>query len=101
MIFITDENEIQLKNYQLIYFYSSWFVFHSKMMFMLNLSELKYNNVSFLAIDVDEFKNQCKRFSINVVPTVLILKEGKEINRLEGVFDTKKIIESFADICIV
>jgi thiol-disulfide isomerase/thioredoxin len=99
MIFITQEDEIRLGKTQCIYFYASWMPFHQKMSLMLSLIEAKRKDIDFFAIDVDEFKNQCKRFNIETIPTIIVLKEGKEVKRLAGVVNTKVFIDIFADIC--
>lgn len=100
MLFITREEEIQIDlPLQALYFYASWMPYHSKMLTMIGKMEDKYKDIPFSAIDVDEFKKQCKRFSISSIPTVLILKEGKEIKRIDGLVLTSAFRSAFADIC--
>lgn len=100
MIFVTQEEEIQLSaGIQAIYFYASWLPFHKKSLVMIDKIEKKHTNVSFLAIDTDHFKNQCKRFSIDSIPTVIIFKNGKEIKRLNGLVLTSAFKAAFSDIC--
>ena len=99
MIFITREDEIKLGKIQSIYFYASWMPFHQKMTLMLDLVAEKYKDIDFFAIDVDAFKNQCKRFNIEIIPTIIVLEEGKEVKRLSGMVNTKVFIDIFADIC--
>ena len=101
MLFITREEELQIDlPIQALYFYASWMPYHSKFITMISKIEDKYKNISFSAIDADEFSNQCKRFSINSIPTVLIFKEGKEIKRISGLVLTSAFKSAFADICI-
>lgn len=100
MQFITQEEDIQMdRPLQALYFYASWMPYHSKFITMIGKMEEKYKNVSFHAIDVDAFKNQCKRFSVDSIPTVLVLKEGKEIKRINGLTLTSAFKSAFADIC--
>jgi thioredoxin-like negative regulator of GroEL len=100
MLFITQEEELQIdKPLQALYFYASWMPYHSKFLTMISKVEEKYKDISFSAIDVDAFKNQCKRFTIDSIPTVLILKEGKEIKRIKGLVLTSAFRSAFADIC--
>lgn len=100
MLFITREEELQMdKPLQALYFYSSWMPFHSKFLTMITKIEDKHKDISFSAIDVDAFKNQCKRFSIDSIPTVVILKDGKEIKRITGLVLTSAFRSAFADIC--
>ena len=101
MFFITKEEEIDINlPLQALYFYASWMPYHNKFITMISKIEEKYKNVQFFAIDVDYFKSQCKRFSVNSVPTVVILKDGKEIKRINGLVLTSAFRSAFADICI-
>lgn len=100
MLFITREEELQMdKPLQALYFYASWLPFHSKFLTMIGKMEDKHKDISFSAIDVDTFKNQCKRFSIDSIPTVIILKDGKEVKRITGLVLTSAFRSAFADIC--
>jgi thioredoxin 1 len=101
MLFITREEELQIDSpMQALYFYATWMPYHSKFITMISKIEDKYKDISFSAVDVEQFSNQCKRFSINSIPTVLILKEGKEIKRINGLVLTSAFKSAFADICI-
>ena len=50
-------------------------------------------------LDTDHFKGLCKRFTINQIPTVLIIKDGYEIKRITGLVLTSAFRSTFADIC--
>lgn len=100
MFFITHENEfIVHSEIQSLYFYASWMPYHNKMLIMINKMEEKYKNIEFIAVDVDHFKSLCKRFLIDSIPTVLILKNGFEIKRINGTVLTSAFKSAFADIC--
>lgn len=100
MLFITREEELQIDlPLQALYFYASWMPYHSKFLTMIDKIEEKHKDIKFFAIDVDEFSNQCKRFSIDSIPTVLIFKEGKEAKRISGLVLTSAFKSAFADIC--
>lgn len=100
MLFITREEDL-ITNLPLeaIYFYASWMPYHHKFLTMIDKIKDKYKDIKFFAIDVDQFNNQCKRFSISSIPTVLILKDGKEIKRINGLVLTSAFKSAFADIC--
>jgi thioredoxin-like negative regulator of GroEL len=100
MRFITSENEIKLENnLQGIYFYAHWLPYHKKMLTMIGKMEDKYKNINFLAVDVDNFSNQCIRFNISSIPTIIILNNGKEIKRINGMVLTSAFKSALADIC--
>lgn len=83
---------------QALYFYASWMPYHNKFLTMIGKMEDKYSDIGFSAIDVDQFNSQCKRFLITSIPTVLILKEGKEVKRINGLVLTSAFKSAFADI---
>jgi thioredoxin-like negative regulator of GroEL len=81
MLFITNENELQLSlPQQALYFYLPWEPFHHKYLVMIS----QFEHLPFFAIDLDAFPKQVKRFSIRSIPSILLLKGGKETARLEG-----------------
>jgi thioredoxin 1 len=45
----------------------------------------KYNDVTFSYIDVDEQFEVASKYGIRSVPTVIIEKDGKEVQRFSGV----------------
>jgi thioredoxin 1 len=45
----------------------------------------KYNDVTFSYIDVDEQFEVASKYGIRSVPTVVIEKDGKEVQRFSGV----------------
>ena len=100
MLFITHENELINKGkIQPLYFYSSWMPYHKKMLIMIDKIEQKYKDINFLAIDADYFKGLCKRFNIESIPTTVIIRDGKEIKRIEGLVMTSAFRSVFVDIC--
>lgn len=99
MFFLTQEEELITSPLQAIYFYADWMPYHKKFLIMIDKMENLYQNVKFFAIDTDQFPNQCKRFDISSIPTVLILKDGKEVKRINGLTLTSAFKTAFADIC--
>lgn len=98
MIFITKEDEIQIDvPLQSLYFYASWMPYNNKFINMISKIEEKHNMI-FYAIDVDQFASQCKRFSVDSVPTVLVLNGGEEIKKITGLVLTSAFKSAFADI---
>lgn len=99
MKFISNEQDIKIENnLQAIYFYASWVPFNKKMVSMIQKIEDKYK-IPFLAVDVDFFKNQCKRFDVTSVPTIVVLKNGKEIKKINGLILMSAFKAVFNDIC--
>lgn len=99
MLFLTQEEELPGAKIQAVYFYASWMPYHKKMMHMIEKMEEKHKEVVFVAVDVDHFKGLCKRFSIESIPTVLIMVDGAEKKRINGLVMTSAFKSTFADIC--
>ncbi len=100
MFFITQESELQSTSKIVsLYFYASWMPFHKKMLTMIGKMEEKYKDIAFFAIDVDHFKGLCKRFNVTSIPEVLILVDGKEAKRINGLVLTSAFRSTFGDIC--
>jgi len=99
MKFLTSEEELSIGNgVQSLYFYASWMPSHKKMLIMIDKVKEKHKDIEFIAIDVDHFKGLCKRFTVESVPMVLILKDGAEVKRIPGVTLTSAFRSAFADI---
>ena len=100
MIFITEESDLDLNNnFTVLYFYASWMPYHKKMFHMFSKIEEKYKNTVFYAIDVDNFKKNCKRFDVIEIPTIIIRDSDKEIKRSVGLILNSAFNKMFADIC--
>lgn len=100
MYFLSQDNDLNFINkIQSLYFYAPWMPYHKKMMIMIDKIEKKYTNIEFTAIDVDFFKNLCKRFEIKSIPTILIFYNGKELKRINGLILTSAFKSVFVDIC--
>lgn len=100
MLFLTQEADLSFKQkIQAIYFYASWMPYHKKMLHMIGKMEEKYKDIGFFAIDVEHFKGLCRRFNVDSIPSVLILVEGTESKRINGLVMTSAMRSAFADIC--
>jgi thioredoxin-like negative regulator of GroEL len=104
MIFITDETELSFlwKEHPIhgLYFYRSDMPFHAKMLNVIAQIQEKYPSILFYALDADQFTGPCIRFSVQSVPALVVLKEAKEVKRIEGSVKTQEFIDLFDDICI-
>lgn len=102
MIFITKEEELSFnQGMQVVYFYTSWAIFHQKTLLMIDRSEPKHQkHFSFLAVDVEQFQQSIKRFNLFTVPTVLIFRNGIEVRRIfgDGIIHTQDFENIFTEM---
>ena len=95
MLFLVRESDIIFSYGKIIlYFYVSQMPYHPIMMDIIRKLEEKHKDVIFGAIDADYFTGLCRRFEVKSVPTLVILNEGKVIERIIGV----PKLSQFADI---
>jgi thioredoxin-like negative regulator of GroEL len=104
MFFITNETDLQFNwqehPVQGLYFYRSGIPFHAKMIGIIDQLQQKYKQTYFYAIDAEHFNGSCIRFAVESVPTLVVLKDAKEIKKIEGSVKTQDFINVFDDICI-
>lgn len=99
MLFITDESELNINEGKVsLYFYASWIPFNKKMITMINKMQEKFTDIKYFAIDVDFFKNLCKRFNVTSIPEIIIFNDGKEVKRINGLILTSALKNAFSDI---
>jgi thioredoxin 1 len=51
----------------------------------------KFKKVKFEDIDIDSDRTKSSKYNIRAVPTIIIEKEGKEVNRFVGVTAEKEL----------
>lgn len=56
------------------------------------ISETYKNKLKFFKLDADESSARLEEFGIKSIPTILIFKDGKEIDRLSGVKTKQNLI---------
>ncbi|KAK9061735.1 hypothetical protein SSX86_018918 [Deinandra increscens subsp. villosa] len=44
----------------------------------------RYQEIDFIKIDVDELKDVAQQFGVQAMPTLVLLKQGKEVERVIG-----------------
>lgn len=78
----------------LVDFYAEW-CGPCKMMkpILLDVAERMGDNASIIAIDVDKEEELANRFRIQSVPTLIILKNGKQLWRHSGVITSNTLTQ--------
>jgi thioredoxin 1 len=57
----------------------------------------EFRNITFKHVDVDDQPSLAKEYKIRSVPTVILLKEGQEIDRLVGAVTAGALRKSLRD----
>jgi len=85
---LTDKNfNNQIKNnITLVDFWAAWCVPCKMMAPVLNdLADNISNDVRICKVNVDEYGTLANKFSVRGIPTIIIFRDGKEVDRVVGV----------------
>ncbi|RDY27667.1 thioredoxin [Romboutsia weinsteinii] len=56
-----------------------------------SLGEEMKEKTEFLKVDIDQSMELAQKFAVNTVPTVIVFKDGKEVDRLVGFIPKKNL----------
>ena len=94
---ITDANYDEVVRSQsvvLLLFWAEWSAPDRPMLRIIDVVAVEYSGRATIAkVDVDENPAVAERFSIKAIPTVVILKDGSEQERIVGAISKKKVNE--------
>ncbi|KAL3526485.1 hypothetical protein ACH5RR_011141 [Cinchona calisaya] len=77
-------NSKQLNKLMVVDFAASWCGPCKMMEPVVKDMAAKYTDIDFVKIDVDELSDVAQEFRVQAMPTFLLLKQGKEIERVVG-----------------
>ena len=84
------ENELKLMN-----FCASWSSpCINQCSILEDLSVLLQDRIDIVKVNIDDPDNDSDRYNINAVPTLCLLREGKEIKRFIGVQQLETLLET-------
>ena len=79
--------------------FASWCVPCKALAPKLDAMETKYINVLFIKIDVEEVSTFADEYEVTAMPTIIFIKNGKEVDRVVGANEAQiiKCIEKHAE----
>jgi thioredoxin 1 len=78
------ENMLKSKDKIIVLFYASWCPFSQR--FLPIFEKYAQNNTqACLRVKTDDKASLCEKYSVDIVPTVLLFEKGKVKKRLDGV----------------
>lgn len=60
--------------------------------------EAEFPDISFYSVSVDDNPGLAKQYKIRSVPTVILLKDGQEVNRIAGAALINPLRKAFRDL---
>jgi thioredoxin 1 len=76
---------------RLLKFSANWCGPCRAMKTIIETLKIEESDVEFEEIDIDEDQETSSQFSIKAIPTIVFLKDGKEVDRLIGLNDKASI----------
>ena len=87
-----EKEVIEHKGTVIVDFYGTWCM-PCKMIAPIVEKVVAENNFKLAKVDVDENEALIRKFGIMSVPTLLIFRDGKQINSVTGVVSESRILE--------
>ena len=87
-----DKEVLEHKGTVIVDFYGTWCM-PCKMLAPIVEKVVADNNFKLAKVDVDENEELIRKFGIMSVPTLLIFKDGKQVNSVSGVVSESRILE--------
>jgi len=82
---VINESDFNVDNgYFAIKFWSTWCQPCKAFAPKVETLDEEFNNVDFISIDIDQVPTLAQKYKIRSLPTLLIIENGKEANRIEG-----------------
>lgn len=98
MLAITNESDFKVSSgIVAVKFWATWCGPCKRMNPIVDKMESEFEFVKFLSIDVDQVPSIAQRYKIRALPTLIILKNGKEINRINGLVLTSPLRKAFRE----
>lgn len=85
MISVTNDSDFQVDaGLTVVKFWATWCGPCKKMEPTMSQLESEFTMMKFLSVDVDQVPSLAQKFRIRTLPTILVLKDGAEVNRVSG-----------------
>jgi len=82
---ITNESDFNVDNgYFAIKFWSTWCQPCKAFAPKVATLDDEFDNVDFISIDIDQVPTLARKYKVRSLPTLLLIENGKELNRIEG-----------------
>lgn len=97
---LTDKNiQHQLKNgVALVDFWASWCVPCKMMAPVLNDVAEETSEVKVYKVNVEQYQSLAQKYSVRNIPTMVLFRNGKEVNRFVGVKSKDFLLKQFQEL---
>lgn len=96
MIEITNDNKEETLTDCIVEFWAPWCQPCKRQMPIVEAVEKELADVVFVKCNIDEMSDIATLYNIRSIPTIIALKDGKEVARLQGMTPRNDLIEFVA-----
>jgi len=86
------EDEIDTDKVVLVDFYATWCGPCKKLSPIIEEVATEHDEIKLIKVDVDQNPNLSQQFSITAMPTLVVIKNGEEVDRSVGLVSKQKVI---------
>lgn len=96
---ITNESDFQTDNKLMaIKFWASWCGPCKQMNPSIAKMEKEFPNIKFVSVEIEQVPEIAQRFRVKSLPSLLLLKNGQEIKRFNGMTLIEPLRKAFRDL---
>lgn len=93
-----EKNVLKSKELTLVDFFANWCGPCTSMAPVLEEIEDENNNFEIVKIDIDKEPDLAIDYEVEFIPTMIIFKDGKELDRLQGVVSKANILNKIESL---
>ena len=97
MFSILNESDFITTGTTVVKFWAAWCGPCKKISPLLDKLEPEFPTIKFLSVDIEQVPTLAKKYKVKMLPTIVILKNGREINRVNGLVLTEPLRKAFKD----
>ena len=98
MFAVMNESDFQVDNGLVaVKFWATWCGPCKRLEPSISKMEQEFEGDKFLSIEIDQVPTIAQKYRIRTLPTILLLKNGREVNRITGLVLTEPMRKAFKD----
>jgi len=96
---ITNESDFNIDSGLVaVKFWAAWCAPCKRMEPVIRKMESEFEKVKFISIDIDQVPVIAQKYRIRGLPSLLLFKNGHEVNRINGLVLTSPLRKAFKDL---
>jgi thioredoxin 1 len=99
MLSIANESDLNINNgLYIIKFWSTWCGPCKSYAPVISKLDEEFENITFFSVDVDQVPELAQRFKIKSLPSLILIKDGEEVDRIIGATQITPLRTKFREL---